>query len=65
MKRAYESWRSISICRFIADLRHPAANDDGAYRDRQIADGRVDSAKVQLESDIVYVTKEKFAPPQK
>jgi soluble cytochrome b562 len=31
--------------------------------DRQIADGRVDPAKVQLESVIVYVTKEKFAPP--
>jgi hypothetical protein len=31
--------------------------------DRQIADGRVDPAKVQLESVIVYVTKEKFAQP--
>jgi hypothetical protein len=30
--------------------------------DGQIADGRVDPAKVQLESVIVYVTKEKFAP---
>jgi len=30
--------------------------------DKQIADGRVDPAKVQLESVIVYVTKEKFAP---
>jgi hypothetical protein len=31
--------------------------------DRQIADGRVDPEKVQLESVIVYVTKEKFMPP--
>jgi soluble cytochrome b562 len=31
--------------------------------DRHIAAGRVDPAKVQLESVIVYVTKEKFAPP--
>lgn len=33
--------------------------------DRQITDGRVDPAKVRLESVIVYVTKEKFAPQPK